>query len=102
MENFTTATANERTEELLAQLTRDLVELLNTHIATLPVSTQNAIDAALRGGAELAVLCVLVPRPSFVAMLQVDSDKDPVALFRLNPGADTLRLVAMEKSAIAQ
>jgi hypothetical protein len=78
-------------EQIFLTASYAVAQVADAAIFALPVATQNGIDAAIRAGANLAVLVVLTPAPEFLGLLSAGPDAEPVELFRVAVPREALR-----------
>jgi hypothetical protein len=78
-------------DELLARLSMDMVELIDTTIVAMSPTTQEVISEAVRAGGQIAILVRMVPWPEFRGLLFTGPDNTPVELFVCSPSALALR-----------
>jgi hypothetical protein len=93
MERKKTMNEQDHTDELAMRISRDLARLVDTGICKLTAGEQSLIDAALRDGAFLMVICVLTPHPTYVCSLSTGPDSDPIEIFRVTLSAQAMTLL---------
>ena len=76
-------------DSLLARLSHDLADLVETQVASLSPDARKLIAAAVERGGCLAVSVMLNPWPNFITVL-VGEGAEPVELFQIQPSREAL------------